>query len=148
MVIDTLDKLSFYENLNPLFKEVLAFLKEHDLNTMEEGKYPIKGSDVFLNLTTAKGKTADEAVMETHRVMLDIQIPLDTPEIYGYSPLESLPEETYNEEKDITKYPGVAAETYVTCRPGEFAIFWPQDGHAPCISNAAGIKKAIFKVKA
>ena len=68
MVIDTLDKLSFYESLNPLFKEVLAFLKEHDLNRMEEGKYPIKGDDLFLNLTTAKGKTAEEAVMETHRV--------------------------------------------------------------------------------
>ena len=148
MVIDTLDKLSFYESLNPLFKEVLAFLKEHDLNRMEEGKYPIKGDDLFLNLTTAKGKTVEEAVMETHRVMLDIQIPLDTPETYGYSPLASLPEETYNEEKDITKYPGVSAETYVTCRPGEFAIFWPQDGHAPCISSAASIKKAIFKVKA
>ena len=148
MVIDTLDKLSFYESLNPLFKEVLAFLKEHDLNRMEEGKYPIKGDDLFLNLTTAKGKTAEEAVMETHRMMLDIQIPLDTSETYGYSPLGSLPEETYNEEKDITKYPGVSAETYVTCRPGEFAIFWPQDGHAPCINSAASIKKAIFKVKA
>ncbi|MBR3398726.1 MAG: YhcH/YjgK/YiaL family protein, partial [Prevotella sp.] len=34
------------------------------------------------------------------------------------------------------------------CQPGEFAIFFPQDGHAPCISQEEGIKKAIFKVKA
>jgi beta-galactosidase beta subunit len=26
-------------------------------------------------------------------------------------------------------------------------IFFPQDGHAPCISDKAEIKKAIFKVK-
>lgn len=148
MVVDTLDKLCFYEGLNPLFKEVIAFLKENDMNTMEEGKYPIKGDDLFLNLTTAKGKTRKEAVMETHRKMIDIQIPLNTPETYGYSPLSSLPDTEYNAEKDITKYAGVEAETYFTCRPGEFAIFWPQDGHAPCISEAEGIKKAIFKVKA
>ena len=58
-----------------------------------------------------------------------------------------LPEAEYNEEKDITKYAG-AADTYVTCKPGEFAIFFPQDGHAPCISDEAEIKKAIFKVLA
>jgi beta-galactosidase beta subunit len=30
----------------------------------------------------------------------------------------------------------------------QMAIFFPQDGHAPCISDAPEIKKAIFKVKA
>jgi len=28
------------------------------------------------------------------------------------------------------------------------AIFFPQDGHAPCISSEPTIKKAIFKIKA
>jgi beta-galactosidase beta subunit len=28
------------------------------------------------------------------------------------------------------------------------AIFFPQDGHAPCIIEKDEIKKAIFKVKA
>ena len=49
--------------------------------------------------------------------------------------------------KDVTKYDG-PAETYFTCKPGEMAIFWPQDGHAPCISELPEIRKAIFKVKA
>ncbi|MBP3755800.1 MAG: YhcH/YjgK/YiaL family protein [Prevotella sp.] len=148
MVVDTLDNLSKYEAMNPLFKEVIKFLQENDLNKMEEGKYPICGEDLFLNLTTAKGKTPDEAVMETHNKMLDIQIPLNTPETYGYTPRVELPEAEYNEAKDITKIPGVIAQNYVTCNPGMFAIFFPEDGHAPCISMEAGIKKAIFKVKA
>ena len=33
-------------------------------------------------------------------------------------------------------------------QPGQFAIFFPQDGHMPCITDAPEIKKAIFKVKA
>ena len=146
MVIDTLDKLSYYASLNPLFNDVVDFLKHNDLNKLEEGKHFIKGKDLFLNLQTAKGKTKEQAKLETHRNMIDIQIPLSTCETYGYTPLCDLPELEYNAEKDIIKYEG-PAQTYVTCKPGEMAIFFPQDGHAPCISDKAEIKKAIFKVK-
>lgn len=148
MVIDTLDNLSKYESLNPLFKDVVEFLKNNDLNALEEGKHQIKGGDLFLNITTANGKTPEEAVMETHNKMIDIQIPLSVPETYGYSPACTLPVTEYNEAKDITKIPDVVADCYVTCRPGMFAIFFPQDGHAPCISEEPAIKKAIFKVLA
>lgn len=86
--------------------------------------------------------------METHNKMIDIQIPLSVSETYGYSPACTLPVAEYNEAKDITKIPDVVADCYVTCRPGMFAIFFPQDGHAPCISEEPAIKKAIFKVLA
>jgi YhcH/YjgK/YiaL family protein len=148
MVIDTLDNLAKYESMNPLFKDVVEFLKNNNLNALEEGKHEIKGKDLFVNITTAKSKEPDAAVIETHKKMIDIQIPLDVQETYGYTPLCRLPEAPYNEEKDITKYPDLMAESFVDCQPGMFAIFFPQDGHAPCISFAPEIKKAIFKVKA
>ena len=147
MVVDTLNNLEKYVSLNPLFVDVVKFIKENDLMTLEEGKHPIKGQDLFVNIQVAHGKTEEEAVFETHRRMIDIQIPLDAPETYGYAPLESLPDVEYNDEKDLTKYPGVKAETLVHCTPGEFAIFFPQDGHQPCIGKG-DIRKAIFKVKA
>lgn len=147
MIVDTLQNLEKYVALNPLFKEVVSFLAEHDLNELEEGKHVILGDDLFVNITTAHGKTIDEAVFETHKKMLDIQIPLDNEETYGYLPLENLPEADYNAEKDITKYPGAVASTYITCQPGEFVIFAPQDGHQPCIGTG-DIHKAIFKIKA
>lgn len=147
MVIDTIDKLSFYVGLNPLFQDIVDFLKTNDLNKLEEGKHFIKEKDLFVNIQVAKGKTKEEAKLETHRRMIDIQIPLSGEETFGYTPLCVLPELEYNEEKDIIKYDG-PADTYVTCKPGEMAIFFPQDGHAPCISNEPSIRKAIFKVKA
>lgn len=134
-------------SLNPLFKDVVDFVKANDLDSLEPGKYEIKGSDLFVNIQVAKGKTKEVAVLETHKKMIDIQIPLSAEETYGYTPLCNLPEAEYNSVKDITKYEG-AAYTYVTCKPGEFAIFFPQDGHAPCISEEPEIKKAIFKVLA
>ncbi|MBP5338434.1 MAG: YhcH/YjgK/YiaL family protein [Prevotella sp.] len=147
MIIDTLDNLAKYVGVNPLFKDVVEFIESEDLEAMEPGKYTIKGNDLFVNIAVAKGKAPDEAVLETHVKMIDIQIPLDGPETFGYTPLCRLPETPYNAEKDITKYPDLMAESFIDCQPGMFAIFFPQDGHAPCISMAPEIKKAIFKVK-
>ncbi len=147
MIIDTLDNLAKYEAVNPLFKDVVAFIRQHDLNLLEAGKHEIKGKDLFVNIQNAKGRTPDAAVIETHQRMIDIQIPLDGPETFGYTPLCHLPETPYNDEKDITKYGDLMAESFIDCQPGMFAIFFPQDGHAPCITMAPEIKKAIFKVK-
>ena len=147
MIIDTIENLAKYETVNPLFRQVVEFIATHKLEKLPEGKHPIQGADLFVNIPTAKGRTPDEAVIETHRRMIDIQIPLDGPETYGYTPLCRLPETPYNDEKDITKYPNLLAESFIDCMPGMFAIFFPQDGHAPCISVMPEIRKAIFKVK-
>ena len=146
MIIDKLENLKLYASLNHLFPKVLEFLQQHDLNTLEEGKHEIVGKDLFVNIQVAKGKTPEAAVIETHDKMIDIQIPISAPETYGYTQRDQLPKETYNAEKDITKIPDLAADSYVTCLPGMFAIFFPQDGHAPCIAGVPEIKKAIFKV--
>lgn len=148
MIIDTIDNLGKYVALNPLFADVAEFLNSHDLQTLEAGKYPIKDKDLFLNLQVAKQRTKETAFLETHVEMIDIQIPVTAAETFGYTPLCDLPAFDYNAEKDITKYGETKAQTYVTVNPGQFAIFFPQDGHAPCITDAPEIKKAIFKVKA
>jgi len=148
MIIDTIENLSNYASLNPLFADVVAFLNANDLQTMEPGKYPIKDKDLFLNLQVAKQRTKETAFLETHIEMIDIQIPVSAAETFGYTPLCDLPAFEYNAEKDITKYGDTQPQTFVTVQPGQFAIFFPQDGHMPCITDAPEIKKAIFKVKA
>ncbi len=148
MIIDTLENLKKYAAVNPLFEKVVAFIAENDLNSLEVGKHEIVGKDLFVNITTTKGRTPEEAVIETHNNMIDIQIPLNATETFGYTQRDRLPDAEYNAEKDITKIPGLAADSYVTCEPGMMAIFFPQDGHAPCISGTPEFKKAIFKVKA
>ena len=147
MIIDTIENLSNYASLNPLFADVVAFLNANDLQTMEPGKYPIKDKDLFLNLQVAKQRTKETAFLETHIEMIDIQIPVSAAETFGYTPLCDLPAFEYNAEKDITKYGDTQPQTFVTVQPGQFAIFFPQDGHMPCITDAPEIKKAIFRVK-
>ena len=146
MIIDTLENLKNYASVNPLFAKVIEFIQQNDLNALEVGKHEIVGKDLFVNIQMAKGRTPAAAVIETHNDMIDIQIPLSDDETFGYTPREALPKAEYNAEKDITKYPDLAAESYVTCQPGMMAIFFPQDGHAPCIAGVPELKKAIFKV--
>ena len=148
MIIDTLENLGNYVALNPLFADVVEFLKTNDLRTMEPGKYPIKDKDLFLNLQVTKQRTKDTAFLETHIDMIDIQIPNSCEETIGYTPLCDLPDFENNAEKDITKYGDTKPQTFVTVKPGQMAIFFPQDGHMPCIIDEPEIKKAIFKVKA
>ena len=147
MIIDAISHLKDYVCLNPLFNDVVDFINKTNLAEQQYGIVKIKGDEVYANFTTANGKTKDNAKVETHDRMIDIQIPIDNSETMGYIPREKLAESEYNAEKDITFY-SVKPESFVTVNDGEFAIFFPQDGHAPCISDQKLIKKVIFKVKA
>ena len=102
---------------------------------------------MVLKIEQAMGKSRTEAILESHRQMIDIQIPLQQEETFGVAALTSLPAADYSAEKDISFYPNSPAQNYVTCPRGGFVIFFPQDAHAPCISQNANFKKAIFKVR-
>lgn len=147
MIIDKLENLDKYVAVNPLFAQAVDYLKSTDLEAVEPGtKLELKGNDLRVNFAQTKPKTKEQARLETHRDFIDIQIPLSGTEIMGYTPADELPQAEYNAEKDITFYEGLA-ESYVSVKPGMFAIFFPQDGHAPGITET-GVRKVIVKVLA
>ena len=78
MVLDTLENLEKYISLNPLFVKVVEYLKYNDLNSHEEGKEFIDGENLFVNYCLAEGKSKENAKLETHDKMIDIQIPLSS----------------------------------------------------------------------
>lgn len=148
MIVDKLENIKKYAALNPLFEQAAEFLLSHDLDSLELGKTELKGKDLLVNVTQTKPKTKEQAKLETHKDFIDIQIPVSGLEIMGYTPATELPAAIYNAEKDITLWEeGRLADSYVNVRPGMFAIFFPQDGHAPGITPD-GVKKVIVKVKA
>lgn len=147
MIIDRLENIGKYASLSPLFAQAIEFLSSRDLNGLQTGKTEL-GKDLFVNVTETQPKTREEARFETHRDFIDIQIPLSGTEVMGYTPAtDCLPTNApYDKDKDISFYEG-AAENYLSVKPGMFAIFFPQDAHAPGISPE-GVKKIIVKVKA
>ncbi|MCD8080239.1 MAG: YhcH/YjgK/YiaL family protein [Bacteroides sp.] len=148
MVVDTLEHLGNYASLNPLFQEAIDFLTSTDLSTLDIGKIELKARDLVVNVSQTSPKTKEQAKLETHNEFIDIQIPLSGEEVMGYTAgKDCLPADApYNPEKDITFFEG-PAQDYITVKPGMFAIFFPQDGHAPGITPT-GVKKIVVKVKA
>lgn len=154
MIIDSLEVFDQYVGLNPLFKVVAEFLQRNDLATLPIGKTVIQGDNLYVNVMEAPIKSREEARFETHRKMIDIQIPFNAPEEHGWTPASELPQARYDDDADMTLHDpdaGVGnealASTYFTLNPGQFAIYFPTDGHAPAITTT-GLRKAIFKVKA
>lgn len=145
MIVDKLENLEKYVSLSPLFAQAVEFLKSTDLHSHEIGKTVLKEGELMVNFAQTSPKTKEEAKLETHNDFIDIQIPLSGTEIMGYTPRTDLPEEAYNAEKDITFYKGLA-NNYIAIEPGMFAIFFPQDGHAPGITPD-GVKKVIVKAR-
>ena len=146
MILDSLENFGMYVSINPNFAKALEFIQNSNLQELSFGRNDICGDLVYANVVEAKPKTRTEAPVEIHRRYIDIQIPLTADEVMGYTPLAELPAPDYVEANDAALYPvGMPARDYFNVKRGQFAIFFPQDGHAPAITPVA-LKKIIFKV--
>ena len=146
MVLDLLENLRCYEALNPHFSKVIDFVEKVDFASLPLGRNEICGDSVFANVMEVKPKSKTEAFVEIHRKYIDIQIPISSVEIMGYTPVNELPDANYSATDDVAIYPvGMPARDYLNVRKGEFVIFFPQDGHAPAITSAP-LKKVVIKV--
>lgn len=148
MIIDTLENLGKYKSLHPLFPVISDYVNHHRLQDMPAGRYIIKEDELYLHIDETIGKRHEDAVLESHVEMIDLQIPLEVAETFGYTPVSELPANEYIKDKDITFYRGEKPQSMILCKKGMFVVFFPQDAHAPCISSEKNFKKAIFKVKA
>lgn len=146
MILDSLNNTAKTESLHPLFKKAFDYIRDTDFSKMEDGKYEIDGERLYVNIAGMTGKDKKEAAIETHRRYVDIQLPLRGVEKIGWKPGCELQEESvpYDEEKDIAFYVD-RPTAYVKIYPGQFAVFFPEDGHAPGIGEG-NIRKAIVKV--
>lgn len=147
MILDSLKNSEAYEKMHPLFKEAFDYLKSIDFATTEVGKKELKGSDLFVVVSDSDLKTEENAKMEVHNKYIDIQMPVSKAETFGWIARSSLMEavEPFNEEKDIQFFKEKGT-TKLTAIPGDFAIFFPEDGHAPCIGEGK-IRKVVVKVR-
>jgi biofilm protein TabA len=149
MIIDTLVNAQKYFNVHPLFARAFEYIKKTDLNAIEPGKYEIDGANLRAIFSNKKGVTAAEstAKFECHNKHIDIQLCINGKEQIGWKPRETCISANggYNEGKDVQFYSD-APDMYFQLTNGQFAIFFPEDVHAPMIGETE-IKKLVIKVK-
>lgn len=147
MIIDTLDNADKYISLHPRFAKAFEFIKSQNLSSLEPGKFEIDGKDIHASVSLKDGVTREAAKAEAHNNYIDIQVCPTGKEELGWKPRsKSLsPKEDYNAEKDVTFFAD-QMDTYFDLLEGQFAIFYPEDVHAPMIGEGP-IKKLVVKVK-
>ncbi len=147
MILAHIEDSERYFSLHPLFKQLFDYVKTHDLSQVPAERITLDGERLFINVADASLKSPEEQVLEVHRRYIDVHFPLSNNEVMGWSPLQGLQSESvnpFNEEDDYAVY-AEAAQTYLTIRPGEFVIVWPEDAHAPIIGEGK-LRKLIAKV--
>ncbi|MEQ1903002.1 MAG: YhcH/YjgK/YiaL family protein [Pirellulaceae bacterium] len=146
MILDHLDNCSFYLPLHPEFRRAFEFLSSTDFSKLDDGKYPFEDSDSFVIVSTETGRGKAESPLEVHRHFIDIQFVLSGNEVMGWRNLGLCHQvrSPYNTEKDIGFYADFPS-SWIEVPPGNFAIFFPTDAHAP-LAGQGSIRKAIVKV--
>ena len=147
MILAHIEDSERYYSLHPLFKQLFDYVKTHDLSQVPAERITLDGERLFINVADASLKSPEEQVLEVHRRYIDVHFPLSSNEVMGWSPLQGLQTESvnpFNEEDDYAVY-AETAQTYLTIRPGEFVIVWPEDAHAPIIGEGT-LRKLIAKV--
>lgn len=146
MVIDSLNHTSIYEKINPLFKKAFDYIKSININNLQVGKTEID-ENIYMMVSDSDLKHQNEIKLEVHNQYIDIQIPVSKTETYGWKGRSELkiPNGSFDDTKDIQFFDD-KIESLASVTPGNFAIFWPQDGHAPCIGQGK-IRKIIIKIK-
>lgn len=149
MIIDTLSNAEKYFCIHPFFAQAFEYIKSLNLNTIEDGNYEINGDKLRAIISNKPGKTKDESLakFECHDKHIDIQFCLKGHEQIGWKPRQTCTQqkEAYNAGKDVTFY-NDAPDMYFQLTINQFAIFFPEDVHAPMIGDGE-IKKIVIKVK-
>ena len=148
MIVDSLHNAAQYSSLHPLFEKAFQYLKNNDLNTLEDGTIAIHNG-LKLIVSTKSGKTVEESLakFECHNQNIDIQFCVSGNETIAWKPREKCtePKGEYNPEKDVLFY-NDTPDMLFQLTNNQFVIFYPNDVHAPMIGNEI-IKKLVFKVK-
>lgn len=147
MIIDNLENAKKYRALHPSFEAAFVYLQKPDLAQTEVGKFELEGSGLKVAVSAKNGTDRASAKFEAHDHHIDIQVCLSGAEELGWKPRSGCtqPKEAYNPEKDVTFFLD-QPDMYFRLQPGQFAIFFPDDVHAPMIGEGE-IKKMVIKVK-
>lgn len=148
MILGNLQHSARYEALHPLFARAFAYVKEHDLLHSELGRIELEGEDLFINNVEPATVPQTDQPLEAHRAYLDIHVLLEGAERIGWRTTDSCQSARapFDVEQDFVLYDD-APTSYVDLQPGDFAIVYPEDAHAPLIGGGERIRKLIIKVR-
>mgnify|MGYP001040438783 FL=1 len=146
MILSPLSEAGRYTPLHPRFAAAFEFLRRTELTALPVGRHEIGHEGLFALVEHRQGRTRPEAKLECHRRFIDIQLVLEGVDEMGWRPLSecALPATEYDDTRDIRFFEDTPA-TWVRTPAGCFCVFFPQDAHAPLVSDGF-IRKVVVKI--
>lgn len=132
---------------NPYYVRAMDFIRDTNLNSLENGRHVLDGDNLFVNIVDSSMKTPQQARLEVHDRYIDVQVPLSGTEMFGVKPRKdcTMPDGEMDAENDILFYDDPFDRT-ISVAPGSAVTFAPDTAHAPLIGEGT-IHKAIFKIR-
>ena len=146
MIIDRLQNADRYSPLHAGFADGFAFLRSADLARLPDGRHEIDGERLFAIMSRDRGRGREQSLLEAHRRYIDVQFVIGGEDCIGWSPISDCRRVSspYDAERDLELFFERPA-TWLAVGPGTFAVFYPEDAHAP-LATRGGIHKAVVKV--
>lgn len=147
MIVDQLNNAHRYYHVHNGFEEAFEFLKRFDGQHFEQTRIQLDGTRLIAIIEPAVGRGRQKSPLEAHRKYIDIQYSFEGNEEIGWKPYQDClsVSQSYNEEKDIEFFSDVPA-VWLPVPARSFAIFFPEDAHAP-LAGVTAVKKIIMKIE-
>ncbi len=148
MIVDKIENLNLYLNLEDGVVKALNYIAKKKFSTMEVGKYELDGDKLFAIVNDYKTKSIEGAESEVHEQYIDVQFIVSGEESIGYAPLNNQkPTVEYNADSDVAFYNEKVS--LVNMKTGMFAIFYPTDIHMPGIvtDKSVDVRKVVVKIR-
>ncbi len=142
---NTADVMAYPESI----RKALEFVKNTDLESLAVGEYPIDGDRIYAKVFDLTTQFVENTHPEVHKQYIDVQFWPHGSERFGIAPYYGGGKIVEAREKDDTYFlESVEDESFVTARPGCFAVFFPWDAHRPgtVLGDQAMFRKCVVKV--
>ena len=144
MILDTFSRAAVYTTLHPLFEAGFQFIREQGASAAV-GRYELAGG-AYAMVQEYQTQAVEGALFEFHRRYIDIQYVAQGSETIYFASLDRLKAGEYEYEKDYLPLGGSGSA--LALQAGDFAVFFPQDGHLPSRVTSDGpgtVRKIVVK---
>ena len=142
------ENLECYIKAHPRFALAFSALKRLVMEKAEVGKYEIDGKNVFASVQEYDTKPENEKRFELHKDYIDVQYIVSGEDIMGNETLDKLT--ALGEYKPDAQFFSINSDyDRLKLSHGDFAIFFPDEPHAPGIAvddRPKAVKKIVIKI--
>ena len=151
MVQTNLQDLHRYQTLHKRFAAAFDALARVAAEPFREGIHVVDADDIYINALEYDTVSTQESMMEEHRQYIDVMLLLEGEETIGVCHVNALRQITaeYDPAVDALLAKLEASYSALSMRPGDVAILFPEDAHAPGMNSGTSrhVRKLIAKVR-